>query len=159
MPLRIVLADDAPAVLERVKAFLESEGLEVVGAAIDGDEAVHLVRTLVPDLAILDLSMPKLNGLDAAIQILRVCPRMPVILLTMHNHVLHIVKALQTGILGYVVKTDIPDDLPRAIREVCRGEISLSAGAAREVVRALLSQIKADDSLAPVKAMADTDSL
>jgi DNA-binding NarL/FixJ family response regulator len=140
MPLRILLADDAPAVLDRVKAFLESEGLEVVGAAADGDEAVDLAQTLDPDVAILDLSMPRLSGLDAAAQIHELCPRTHVILLTMHNHPQHITRALRMGILGYVVKGDISEDLVRAIREVSHGEIFLSVSAARAVINAYLSQ-------------------
>jgi DNA-binding NarL/FixJ family response regulator len=159
MPLRIVLADDAPAVLQRVKVFLESEGFQVVGAGMDGGEAVHLTRTLAPDLAILDLSMPVLSGLDAAIQIQELRPGTPVILLTMHNHVAHIIKALQMGILGYVVKTDISEDLVRAIREVCHGQIYLSVSASRAVVAAYQSQTKLSGRLATVPAAASAAPL
>jgi DNA-binding NarL/FixJ family response regulator len=154
MPLRILLADDASAVLERVKAFLQAEGFDVVGAAADGDEAVHLAQALDPDVAILDLSMPRLSGLDAALRIHARCPRTRVILLTMHNHLQHITRALDTGILGYVVKCDIVEDLPRAIREVSDGRVFLSVGAARVFIDSHMS--RPDRPVATLHAATDT---
>jgi len=85
LPLQILLADDHQMVREGLKMLLERAGFKVVGEAADGQEAVRLVRDLVPDVAVLDLAMPLLNGLDAAREIVRASPRTRPILLTMHT--------------------------------------------------------------------------
>lgn len=140
MPLRILLADDSPAVRQGVKQLLQREGFEIVGEATDGDEAVRLALALDPDVAILDLSMPQLSGVDAAREIHQVCPRTHVILLTMHTEEHHIITALRAGIRGYVVKAEATEDLVRAIGEVSRGRIFVSPGAARAIIDAYLAQ-------------------
>ncbi len=126
MPLRIVLADDQQLIRDAIKALLEREGFEVVGEAVNGEEAVQLALALNPDLAVLDLVMPVLSGVDAAKQILRACPRMRVLLLTMHISDHLVVAALKAGIRGYVVKTQAAKDLADAIHAVTRGEMYLS---------------------------------
>src|SRR6266545_3777741 len=126
MSLRILLADDAPAVRQGVKGLLEREGFQVVGEATDGREAVRLAQALCPDVAILDLSMPRLNGLDTAREIRQVCPWTHLILLTGSTEEHQIVSALRAGIQGYVVKAEAPEDLARAIGEVSRGRIFFS---------------------------------
>src|SRR6266542_2999815 len=113
MPLRILLADDAPGVRQGVKGLLEREGFEVVGEATDGHEAVRLAQALSPDVAILDLSMPELNGLGAAREIQQVCPWTHLILLAVFTEAHQIVSALRAGIQGYVVKAEAPEDLAR----------------------------------------------
>ncbi len=120
---RILLADDAPAVRNGVKALLEGEGFEVVGEAADGGEAVRLAQALHPDVAILDLSMPRLDGLDAAREIHQLCPGIHLIILTVHTDEHLIVRAFWLGIRGYVVKAKAAEDLIPAIEEVCRGGI------------------------------------
>src|SRR6266481_3189852 len=115
---RILLADDHAIVRQGLKALLEREGFAVVAEAEDGQAAVRHARERCPDVAVLDFSMPLLNGLDAAVQILRVCPRAKAILLTMHTDDHYVLAALQAGVKGYVVKTQASADLVRAIREV-----------------------------------------
>jgi two-component system, NarL family, response regulator NreC len=138
--LKILLADDAPAVRKGVRGLLETEGFEVVGEAADGREAVLLAQALDPEMAILDLSMPTLSGLDAAREIRALCPRTRMILLTGDCRIYQIATALRVGIRGYVVKADIPEDLLRAIREVTRGGIFLSLSASRVLIEAYLSE-------------------
>ncbi|HWR21256.1 MAG TPA: response regulator transcription factor, partial [Verrucomicrobiae bacterium] len=95
MPIQVLLADDHPIVREGVKTLLEREGIDVVGEASDGREAVRLAQTLRPNVAVLDLSMPLLNGLLAGQEILHVSPRTKPILLTMHvedHYVLHALR-------------------------------------------------------------------
>ena len=150
MPIQVLLADDHLIVRQGLKALLEREGFTVVGEAVDGHEAVRLAQALHPDVAVLDLAMPLLNGLDTAREILRISPRTRTILLTMHPEDHYIFEALRAGIEGYVLKTQAAEDLVRAIREVFRGMIYLSPGVSRAVVQAYLT--KADlppDSLAP----------
>ncbi|HSB80855.1 MAG TPA: response regulator transcription factor [Candidatus Methylomirabilis sp.] len=140
MPLRILLADDHIVVRQGLKALLEREGLEVIGEASDGREAVQLAKTLSPDVAVLDLAMPLLNGLDAAQGIHHSTPRTRTILLTMHTEDHQVVKALQVGVRGYVVKTQAGEDLVQAINEVSQGRIYLSPGISEVVVEGYLAK-------------------
>ena len=140
MRLRILLADDHQIVRQGLKGMLEREGFEVVGEAADGREAVRLAGDLSPDVAILDFSMPRLNGLDAAREILRTSPRMALILLTMHTDDHRVVGALRAGIRAYVLKTQAAEELVQAIREVSRGGTFLSPGVSHVVVQAYLAK-------------------
>jgi two-component system response regulator NreC len=150
MPLRILLADDHQIVRQGFKALLEREGFDVVGEATDGAEAVSLARTLEPDVAVLDLMMPTLNGLDAGRQILQERAAKAVVLLTMHAEEHQVATALRAGIRAYLLKTQAAEDLVYAIREVVRGQIFLSSGVSRHVVDGYLSGVQAaSDPLAP----------
>ncbi len=136
MRLRILLADDHQIVRQGLKALLEREGFDVAAEASDGLEAVRLARDLQPDVAILDIAMPLLNGLDAAREVLKGSPRTKAILLTMHAEDHYVLEALRAGVSGYVLKTKAAGDLVQAIREVARGAIYLSPGVSRAVVQA-----------------------
>src|SRR2546425_332239 len=114
MSLRILLADDHVIVRQGLRALLDRERLEVVGEASDGREAVQLAMTLRPEVAVLDLAMPLLNGMDAAREILKTDPRTKVILLTMHTEDRYVLEALRAGVSGYVVKTRAAGDLLQA---------------------------------------------
>jgi DNA-binding NarL/FixJ family response regulator len=150
MALRILLADDHCIVRQGLRALLEGAGFEVIGEAADGQEAVRLVETLKPDVVVLDLIMPTLNGLDAGRQILQRHPGMPVLLLTMHTEEHHVAAALRAGVKAYLLKTQAAEDLVRAIREVVRGHVFLSAAISRVVVDGYVSGVPAPgESLAP----------
>ena len=140
MANRILLADDHAIVRQGLKALLEREGFAVVAEAEDGQAAVRHARERCPDVAVLDFSMPLLNGLDAAVEILRACPRAKAILLTMHTDDHYVLSALQAGVKGYVVKTQASSDLVRAFQEVLRGMMYLSPGISEAVVQAYLSK-------------------
>lgn len=140
MPLRLLLADDHLIVRQSLRAFLEREGFEVAGEASDGREAVRVARENCPDVAVLDLAMPLLNGLDAAREILQACPRTRAILLTMHTEDQYVLAALRAKIRGVVLKSQAAADLIRAIREVSRGAIYLSPGLSQAVVDAYLAK-------------------
>lgn len=149
MAQRILLADDVPAIRKVVRALLEQEGFEVIGEAGDGQEAVRLAQALCPDVAILDLSMPGLNGLEAAREIQQACPRTHQILLTVCTEEHHIVAALRAGIRGYVVKAEAPEALARAIEEVSRGGVFLSPTASRVANDVFLPKDNCHVRLAP----------
>lgn len=136
MRLRILLADDHQIVRQGLKALLEREGFDVAAEASDGLEAVRLARDLQPDVAVLDIGMPLLNGIDAARQVLQASPRTKAILLTMHAEDQYVLEALRAGVTGYVLKTKAAGDLVQAIREVAGGAIYLSPGVSRAVVQA-----------------------
>lgn len=140
MSLRLLLADDHLLVRQGLKAFLEREGFQVTGEAADGREAVRLAQDVQPDVAVLDLAMPLLNGLDAAREILQACPRTRTILLTMHTEDQYVLAALRAKIRGVVLKSQAAADLVQAIREVSRGAIYLSPGLSQAVVDAYLAK-------------------
>jgi two-component system response regulator NreC len=136
MPTRIVLADDHVLVREGLKSLLEREHFQVMAEASDGQEAVKLIETHHPDIAILDISMPTLNGIDAARSLSRSAPKTKVILLTQHEEEQYIHEALEAGVKGYVLKNQMARDLIQAIRQVGRGEFYLSPGISRAVMEA-----------------------
>lgn len=140
MSLRILLADDHGIFRQGVKALLEREGFRVDGEAADGHTAIQLASQLTPDVVVVDLAMPLLNGLDAAREISRVSPRTRTILLTMHAEDPYVARALQAGIRGYVLKSQAAEDLVQAIREVARGAVYLSPGVSQTVVEAYLAK-------------------
>jgi two-component system response regulator NreC len=114
--------------------MLEKAGFNVVGEGTDGMEAVSLAEKLHPDIVILDFSMPRLNGLDAAKEIRRASPRSKVILLTGHREEQYVLAAINAGIKGYVLKSEASTALEEAIQEVTRGNAYLSPGIARFAV-------------------------
>lgn len=138
MGLRILLADDCSAILRSVQTLLEHDGHEVVGLAEDGREAVRLAIELAPDIAILDLSMPIMNGISAAREIHQASPQTGLILLSIHAGEELIVTAMRAGILACVSKGDAGDDLLRAVREVAQGDTFLSATPSRILLDNLL---------------------
>jgi two-component system response regulator NreC len=140
MPIRIVLADDHVLVRQGLKSLLEREGFQVVAEACDGQEAVAHVQSLQPDLAVMDISMPTLNGLDAARQMTRAFPKTKTILLTQHDEPQYVSEALDAGVKGYVLKNQVANDLLLAIRQVSRGQVYLSPGVSGAVMEAYQSK-------------------
>ena len=118
-PLRIVIVDDHAVVRRGVRALLESQpGWEVAGEAVTGREAVDLAKRLCPDIVVMDLSLPELNGLDAARQILKDSPRTEVLVLTMHHSEELVRNVLQAGARGYVLKSDADESLIAAVESL-----------------------------------------
>jgi two-component system, NarL family, response regulator NreC len=150
MTLRILLADDHAIVRQGLRVLLEREGFAIVGEATDGREAVQMAHETKPDVAVLDLMMPHLNGLDAAREILRDGHTRGVVLLTMHTEEHQVASALRAGVRAYVLKSQAAEDLVRAIHDVHRGKIFLSPVVSSVVVNGYLSGQKAPgDRLAP----------
>jgi DNA-binding NarL/FixJ family response regulator len=134
MPIGLLLADDHPIFRQGLKSLLEQEGFKVLAECGDGFEAVSLAEKLHPDVAILDFSMPGLNGLEAAKEIQRVSPRTNLIMLTIHREEQYVVEAINAGIKGYVLKSEAATALVEAIREAYRGVAYLSPGISRFAV-------------------------
>lgn len=137
---RIVLADDHQMFRQGLRQLLERQGFEVVGEASDGHEAVRVVKELNPSVAILDFSMPLLNGIDAAREIQKRSPNTQVLLLTMFEDSVYVLEALKAGIRGYVLKGQASADLIAAISDILNGTIYLSPGISETVVKASISQ-------------------
>lgn len=133
MTIQVLLADDHPMVRDGLRAILEREGFAVVAEASDGRQALELAERLRPAVAVLDLSMPLLNGIDTAREIGRVAPATKTIMLTMHTERQFILEGLRAGTSGFVMKSHSAGELVRAIREVACGgtyfspEVSLAA--------------------------------
>jgi DNA-binding NarL/FixJ family response regulator len=140
MAYRILLADDHTIVRQGLRAILEREGYEVVGEASDGREAITFAEKFRPDVAVLDISMPLLNGIDAAREVAKVSPRTKTILLTMYTEDHYVLESLRAGVTGYVLKMRAALALVQAIQAVMKGEIYLSPGISRAVVQAFLSK-------------------
>jgi len=136
MSIRVLLADDHQIMRQGLKNLLEREGFAVVAEASDGHEAIRLAEATHPDVVVLDLAMPGLNGVDAGRHITHASPRTRAILLTMHKEDAYVLQALNNGINGYVLKSQAAEDLVRAIREVTRGSMYRSPGVSRAVVDA-----------------------
>ena len=148
--MRLLLADDHTLFREGLRLILERAGHEVVGEAADGHEACRLARTLNPEIAVLDLSMPLLNGIDVARELRRLAPGTKSIMLSMYPDRDYVLRALKAGAKGYLLKTQVSEDLARAIREVSLGEVYLSAGVAASVVEVYLDNGgTASDPLTP----------
>ncbi len=138
--IRVLLADDHVLVREGLRALLAREAdIQVVAEAGDGREALQLAEEARPDVAALDLSMPLLNGLEAARQIASWDRGPRVILLTVHAEDRYVLEAIRAGVRGYVLKKQAAADLVRAIREVSGGRVYLSPGISSAVVEAIRS--------------------
>jgi two-component system, NarL family, response regulator NreC len=136
----IILADDHSVVRQGIRILLERESFEIVGEAADGMEAVRLAEKYCPDVAVLDLSMPIMNGITAVGQILKVSPRTKIVLLTMYTDEHHVLQALRAGVKACVTKTQAVEHLIAAIREVCAGGVYLSPSVSGAVVQAYLTK-------------------
>jgi two-component system response regulator NreC len=141
----ILLADDHVLFRQALRVVLEREGFTILAEAHDGQQAVALAQQLCPDIAILDIAMPVLNGLDAGAQILKVAPRAKLILLTMYTDEQYVIGALRAGAHGYVIKTQAAQDLVEAVRSVHRGMTYLSPSVSRTLVDACLGRIRSTD--------------
>lgn len=139
MALRVLLADDHPMFTQALRVVLERELFDVIGEAIDGHQAVRLAQEHRPDVAVLDLAMPLLDGLHAAVEIEKVSPDTKTIILTSYTDAKFVLDALRAGVTGYVLKTRASADLIHAIREVSRGVVYLSEGVSRDALRAYVS--------------------
>jgi len=138
-PLRLVLADDHQVVRRGFRTLLEYEGLEVVGEAADGTEALYLAQLHLPDVVVMDFAMPRLNGIEAARAILHALPGTRIVLLTIHDEDYQVVAALRAGIRGYVIKTQAAEELVRAIHEVADGGVYLTPRVSAILVGAYLA--------------------
>lgn len=136
MSLRVVLADDHPMLRQGVRALLEQHGVDVVAEASDGRAAVEAARRHQPDVVVLDIMMPLLNGIDAARQIAEACPETQVVLLTALEQERLVTESVHAGVRGFVLKTQAGEDLLQAIEQVSRGGFYVGAGVSQAVVRA-----------------------
>jgi len=141
MRARILLVDDHALVRHGLRSLLEREGFTVVGEAADGLEAIQQTRALSPEIVVMDISMPSENGLNAAREIHKSCPGVKVILLTQHSEEVYIGDALEAGVAGYVLKSQVSNDLLHALRQVLGGKVYISPSVSGAVLTAYKSRV------------------
>lgn len=140
--IRVLLADDHKLFRAGIRALVQTVGdIEIVGEAEDGRDAVRMVAMHQPDVVLMDIAMPKLNGLDAAARISRDFPRVRVLMLSMNADEDSVLKSLRAGAVGYLVKTADPAELALAVRAAKRGEKFLSSAISAHVVDACLGRV------------------
>ena len=130
MAIRVIIADDHPIIRDGLKTLLEKKGLQVVALARNGREAVDKVIELVPDVIIMDISMPDLNGVEASARIKQEVPHTKIIALSMHSGKSMIDKMFAAGASGYILKESAFNDLYEAIQQVIQGKFYLTASIA-----------------------------
>ena len=125
--IKVLLADDHSIVRAGLaRIIVESGDMEVMAEAADGRETIDLVQKKVPDVVVLDISMPGLDGLEVADRLLSLHPGLPIIILTMHEEEQYVLRAVEIGVMGYVTKRSAPEQLVAAIRKVYGGSRYLS---------------------------------
>lgn len=141
MSITVFLADDHAVLRDGLRLLLEMQhDIEVVGDAADGREAVRKVNELVPDVVILDILMPELNGIEAARQILQDTPSVQIIVLSMNSNSEHVFRALQAGARGYLLKASAGSEVVKAIRTVHAGRRYLSQDISDKMIDAYIYQ-------------------
>lgn len=129
--IKVLLADDHSIVRAGLRRIVEeSDDIEVIAEASDGREAILAVRKNRPDVAVIDISMPVLDGLEVITQLKSEYPDVPILVLTMHEEHQYVIRAIETGAMGYITKQSAPEQLVRAIRKVYSGSLFLSDEAA-----------------------------
>jgi DNA-binding NarL/FixJ family response regulator len=147
MAVRVLVADDHALFRAGIRKLLQSfGGIEVVGEAADGHEALRLSSTVRPDVLLMDIGMPGLNGVEAAARLTREGPPPRVIILSMHTGEEHVLRAVRAGAAGYLLKDAPPAELEAAVRAVARGEIYLSPAVSRYVVEDYVRRAAGDRS-------------
>ncbi len=141
--VRVLLVDDHALVRAGFRALLERmAGVEVIAESADGQQALRLIAEMRPDLALVDVSMPGLNGIETAARAARESPGTRILIVSMHADAEHVHRALAAGAAGYLLKTSDRAELEMAVRAVARGETWLSPEVSTRVVRLLANGVK-----------------
>jgi two-component system, NarL family, response regulator DegU len=138
MPVRLLLADDHTMLREGLRRSMENEGFDVVGEAADGEEAVQLAGELRPDVVLMDVSMPVLDGVEATREIKQRTPDVQVVMLTMHADQDVVVRAIRAGAVGYLVKDCSMEEVARTVNLAASGETALST----ELAATMLAEVR-----------------
>jgi len=156
--IRVLIAEDHTVVREGIRMILDAQAdVEVVGEARDGEEAVRLAKQLHPDVVVMDISMPRKNGVEATQEIKRILPDMQVLILTMHEEESYVFQLLRLGAAGYVLKRAAVTDLVEAVRAAARGEAFLYPAVARSVVQDYLDRMRTGEGTGRYDGLTDRE--
>lgn len=154
----ILLADDHAILRAGLRLLIENQpGLQIVGEASDGKEAIQKAKELQPDLVLLDLNMPNLDGLGALTQIKQEVPSSRVLILTMHDDVSYLQEALRAGASGYVLKKVVDSELLMAIQAVMRGEIYVQSAMTSKLVQGMIPESRTAEEDDPWKTLSERE--
>ena len=143
--MKVLLADDHTIVRKGIRAVLASQpGIDIVAETADGREALALIEQHQPDLAVLDVTMPGLSGLEVAVRVAKISSRTKVLILSMHASEAYVAQALRAGVAGYLLKDAADDELPLAVKAVSRGEVYLSPKISTQLVDRFLKSDSAE---------------
>ncbi len=149
--IRVVLADDHAVVRKGIREFLEEDpAIRVVAETSDGEQAVALVAREKPDVAVFDIQMPKMNGMDATRRVKKEFPQTRVLMLTAYDDDPYIFAALQAGASGYLLKTASSDELVHAVHAIAAGESALSPAVAKKLVLRTTGSKSKDETIEPL---------
>lgn len=144
--MKVLIADDHPLFLDGLRNLLNLQGIEVLGTARDGLEALEQSRSLKPEVIIMDIQMPRMNGLEATRLIMKEQPETKIVMLTMSENDEDLFQAIQRGACGYLLKTEEPDKFIERLSGLMRGEVPLSPGLAQRILNELARQGKGGPS-------------
>ena len=146
--IKVLLADDHAIVRAGLRRIVEESGdIEVIAEAVDGREAIKKVQKKLPDVAVIDISMPDLDGLEVVSQLHGYYPKLPILILTMHEEEQYVVRGIQAGAMGYITKRSAPEQLVKAIRKVYSGDRYITKEAAEALA---LRVIRGKDGQSPL---------
>jgi two-component system, NarL family, response regulator NreC len=156
--VKVLVAEDHAVVREGIRMILDAQDdFAVVGEARDGDEAIRLARQLRPDVVVMDISMPRMNGVEATQEIKRLYPEIQVLILTMHEEESYVFQLLRLGAAGYVLKRAAATDLVEAVRAASRGEAFLYPAVARSVVQDYLERMRSGENSSRYDGLTDRE--
>lgn len=139
MSIRILIADDHSVVRKGVRMLLEDEtDIQIIGEAADGDEAIDMLADVQPDVLLLDITMPRMSGIDALKVISQQYPKVRTLMFSMHNNPDYILKAVQNGAAGYLLKDTGLEEILRAVRSVVKGDLYYPPNASSVIIRHLV---------------------
>jgi NarL family two-component system response regulator LiaR len=152
--IRVVLADDHAIVRAGIHSFLEQAGdIQVIGEASDGEMAVGMIGQMIPDVAVLDIQMPKATGIEVSREIRAHCWPIGILILTSYDDYPYVAAVLKTGANGYILKTSTPDEIINAVRDVYQGKSVLDAA----ILQKVLSQMTHPDPTQSVEQLTDRE--
>jgi DNA-binding NarL/FixJ family response regulator len=158
MPIAVFIADDHAMMREGLRLIIEAErDISVIGEAADGRTAVRLIQQLAPDVAIMDIAMPQLNGIEATEQIVNSKISTGIIILSMHSSKEHIFRALEAGAKGYLLKESAGKEMVKAIRMVYTGRRFLSDHISQTVIEDYIFQRREDSKESPIKRLSSRE--
>lgn len=156
--ITVMIADDHALVREGIAAFLRMcDDIQVVAEAADGIEAIETFKKYKPDVVLMDISMPKLGGLEATVELKKICPECKVLVLTQYDDREYIARFLKAGVSGYLLKKAVGNELISAIRAVHRGEFYLFSAIASEVVAGYLNADRKPNIDDPYEKLTDRE--